>query len=130
MPGALPRPPGSDQRAGEQAPGARGRCADRARRAGRAHNQCPADDASLARATAGGRRRQGGQGHFRASGRGGRGARHAGRRAAVHPRRAAAAHASLPRHHLRELPGADAPRPRVVAGRGRAATSSELLSVL
>ena len=79
------------------------------------------DDASLARAAAGGCRRQGGQGHLRAGGRGGRGARHAGRRAAVRPRGAAAAHAALPRHYLRQLPGADAPRPRVAAGRGRAA---------
>ena len=30
-------------------------------------------------------------------------------------------HAAVPRHHLCKLPGADAPRPRVVAGRGRAA---------
>ena len=80
-----------------------------------------ADDASLARAAAGGRRRQGGQGHLRAGGRGGRGARRAGRRAAAHPRRAAAAHAAVPRHHLRELSGADAPRPGVVARRGHAA---------
>ena len=120
VPGAFPRPPGSDQRAGEQAPCARGRCDDRAPGAGRAHDQRPADDASLARAAAGGRRRQGGQGHLRACGRGGRGARRAGR-AAVLPRRAAAAHAALPRHHLRELPGADAPRPRVAAGCGHAA---------
>ena len=50
VPGALPRPPGSDQRAGEPAPGARGRRGDRAPGAGRAHDQRPADDASLARA--------------------------------------------------------------------------------
>ena len=85
------------------------------------HDQRPADDASLARAAAGGRRRQGGQGRLRANGRGGRGARHAGWRAAVLPRRAAAPHAALPRHHLRKLPGADAPRPGVVAGREHAA---------
>ena len=97
------------------APGRRG---DRAPGAGRAHDQRPADDASLARAAAGGRQRQSGQGHLRSGGRGGRGARRAGRRAAVHP---AAAHAAMPCHYLRQLPGADAPRPRVVAGRGHAA---------
>ena len=121
VPGAFPRPPGSDQRAREQAPGARGRRGDRAPGAGRAHDQRPADDASLARAAAGGRRRQSGQGHLRSGGRGGRGARHAGRRPAVRPPRAAAAHAAVPRHHLRKLPGADAPRPGVAAGRGHAA---------
>ena len=31
------------------------------------------------------------------------------------------AHADMPCHHLRELPGADAPRPGVAAGRGHAA---------
>ena len=43
VPSALPRSPGSDQRAGEAAD-------DRAPGAGRAHDQRPADDASLARA--------------------------------------------------------------------------------
>ena len=121
VPGDLPRPQGAGERAGEPAPGARGRRGDRARLAGRAHDQRAADDASLARAAAGGRRRQGGQGHLRAGGRGGRGARRARRRAAVHPRGAAAAHAAVPRHHLCELPGADAPRPGVAAGLRHAA---------
>ena len=99
VPGDLPRPQGAGERAGEPAPGAPTDATCCSTPAGLRHDQ-----------RAGGRRRQGGQGHLRAGGR-------ADAERVVldgglqftHAELLRHTHAVVPRHHLRQLPGADAP---------------------
>ena len=122
LPGHLPRPSDGHQRPGEPAARSGGSGAAGAPGAGSRRDEPAADHAPVAGAQARGGGREGAQGVLRHGAGGGRADR-AGRRAVLHARRAPAQHAPLPRHHLRLVPGADAPRARLALRHATTRTS-------
>ena len=114
LPGHLARPSDGHQRPGEPAARAGGGGGAGAPGAGSRRDEPATDHAPVARAQARGGRWEGAQGVLRD-----------GFRAVLHARRAPAQHAPLPRHHLRLVPGADAPRARVALRHAQPALQRE-----